>query len=34
MAKQAKVTLYNDLAGRRDATNPAELLLSALAPAC
>ena len=30
-AKQAEVTLDTDLAGRRDAMNPVELLLSALA---
>ena len=29
-AKQAEVTLDTDLAGRRDAMNPVELLLSAL----
>lgn len=31
LAKEAKVTLDTDLAGRRDAMNPVELLLSALA---
>ena len=30
-AKEAEVTLDTDLAGRRDAMNPVELLLSALA---
>lgn len=31
IAKEAEVTLDTDLAGRRDAMNPVELLLSALA---
>lgn len=31
VAKEAEVTLDTDLAGRRDAMNPVELLLSALA---
>jgi uncharacterized OsmC-like protein len=31
VAKDAKITLDTDLAGRRDAMNPVELLLSALA---
>lgn len=31
LAKEAKVTLDTDLAGRRDAMNPVELLLAALA---
>ena len=31
MAKDAKITLDTDLSGRRDAMNPVELLLSALA---
>lgn len=31
IAKQAEVTLDTDLAGRRDAMNPVELLLAALA---
>lgn len=31
IAKEAQVTLDTDLAGRRDAMNPVELLLSALA---
>ena len=31
VAKETKVTLDTDLAGRRDAMNPVELLLSALA---
>lgn len=31
IAKEAKVTLDTDLAGRRDAMNPVELLLAALA---
>lgn len=31
MAKEAEITLDTDLAGRRDAMNPVELLLSALA---
>ena len=31
MAKEAEVTLDTDLAGRRDAMNPVELLLAALA---
>ena len=30
-AKEAEITLDTDLAGRRDAMNPVELLLSALA---
>lgn len=31
IAKEAEVTLDTDLAGRRDAMNPVELLLAALA---
>lgn len=31
VAKEAEITLDTDLAGRRDAMNPVELLLSALA---
>lgn len=31
VAKEAEVTLDTDLAGRRDAMNPVELLLAALA---